>query len=213
MPLIVEFELRTPILRRASEAIREIRLEEIYGTATDAPKLLFWAIGDSAEAFESALGDDPSVRAFTPLESAADRRLYSATLSERAVARLTYPLAAEHDIAILEIVVTDETLVRARVPSRDALLAYREDCLEKDVEVRLRRLYREEESPGEEYGVTEPQRDALCAAFEAGYFEVPRETTLSALAAELDISDQALSARLRRGQANLLERTLADDAP
>lgn len=212
MPLIAEYELRTPILRAASNAIRKIRLEEIYGTATDAPKLLFWAFGDAIDSFESALEGDPSVRAFRPLESAADRHLYSVTLSERAASRLTYPLAAEHDISILEIVVTDETVVRARVPSRETLLAYREDCLEKDVDVRLRRIYRQEESPGEEYGVTEPQRDALCTALEAGYFEVPRETTLSTLAADLDISDQALSARLRRGQANLLEHTLADDS-
>lgn len=212
MPLIAEFELRTPILRTASAAIREIRLEEIYGTESGAPKLLFWAFGDAAASFESALEDDPSVRTYTAIESEADRHLYSVVLSERAAAQLTYPLAAEHDIVVLEIVVTDETVVSARIPDRETLVAYREDCLEKGVDVRFRRIYRPAESPGEEYGVTEPQRDALRAALEAGYFEVPRETTLSALAADLGISDQALSARLRRGQANLLEHTLADSS-
>lgn len=211
--LIVEFELRTPILREAAQAARKLRLEEVYGTESGEPKLLFWATVDDSDAFEAALDDDPSVRRDTPLETASDRRLYSVALTDDAAARLTYPAAAKHDVAILEIVVTDETVVRARVPSRDALQAYRDRCLERGVGFRLQRLYpeRDPDADGDRYGVTEPQREALRTAHSAGYFTVPRETTLSELAPEFDITDQALSARLRRGQANLLENTLADD--
>ncbi|AEH38910.1 helix-turn-helix domain-containing protein [Halopiger xanaduensis] len=221
MALIVEFELRTPVLREAARAARELRLGEVYGNESGEPKLLFWATVDDGDAFEAALDEDPSVRRYTALETASDRRLYSVALTDDAASRLASPVAAEHDVAILEIVVTDETVVRARVLSRDALQAYREQCLGRDVGFKLRRLYLEEEPDtdtdtdldldGDRYGVTEPQREALRTAHSAGYFTVPRETTLSELAAEFDISDQALSARLRRGQANLLENTLADD--
>lgn len=48
-------------------------------------------------------------------------------------------------------------------------------------------------------GPTTKQREALRRAFEAGYFEVPRRTTMADIAAELDISTAALSQRLRRG--------------
>lgn len=46
---------------------------------------------------------------------------------------------------------------------------------------------------------TAKQREALRRAFEAGYYEVPRRTTLAEIADELDISTAALSQRLRRG--------------
>lgn len=211
MSLIVEYELRTPILRHAADAIGELRLEELYGIESGTAKLLFWAIGDEIESFESALAADPSVAEYTALDDAPDRTLYSVVLTDAAADKLTYPIAAELDIAILEIELVDEAVVRARVPSRDALFAYRQRCLEKGVGVRLRRIYREQEPDVDPYGVTDSQREALLAALEDGYFEVPRDATLSAVAAELDISDQALSARLRRGQATLLRHTLADD--
>lgn len=211
MSLIVEFELQTPILRTAAEAIRKIRLEEVYSTDTGEAKLLFWAFGDEFGEFEAALADDESVEEFSVLETLSDRNLYGVLLSDVAASKLTYPIAAEHNVVIDEIVVTDETVVRARVPSRDALLSYRDSCLERGVGFQIERMYNEQNTETEQYGVTERQRAALLTALDRGYFDVPRTVALAEIAAELDISDQALSARLRRGQANLLSRTLADD--
>lgn len=210
MSLIVEFELETPILRTAASAIETLRIEELYRTETGEPKLLFWAMGEEFDAFERALGADDSVDRFAELESLAERHLYSVVLSEEATSKLTYPVAAEHDIGILDIVVTETTVVRARVPSREALRAYREGCLERDVGFLVRRIYQEHRTETAQYDLTAHQREALLTALERGYFEVPRTITLSEVAAELDISDQALSARLRRGQANLLWNTLSD---
>ncbi|WP_263654245.1 helix-turn-helix domain-containing protein [Halomicrobium urmianum] len=48
-------------------------------------------------------------------------------------------------------------------------------------------------------------------AYHAGYFEVPRATTLADVADDLDISRNAASARLRRGHRNLLASTLVHD--
>ncbi|MFC7009142.1 helix-turn-helix domain-containing protein [Halalkalicoccus salilacus] len=59
-----------------------------------------------------------------------------------------------------------------------------------------------------QYGLTERQRNTLVAAFEAGYFTVPRETSLSDLAERQDASHQALSERLRRATGNLVESAL-----
>ncbi|MFC6836796.1 helix-turn-helix domain-containing protein [Halomarina ordinaria] len=47
--------------------------------------------------------------------------------------------------------------------------------------------------------LTPHQREALIAALEHGYFEIPRRTSLDDIAADLGISHQALSERLRRG--------------
>ena len=41
-------------------------------------------------------------------------------------------------------------------------------------------------------------------AFEAGYYNIPRDVTSEELAAELDVSHQALSERFRRGHKQLV---------
>lgn len=53
--------------------------------------------------------------------------------------------------------------------------------------------------------LTETERDAVLSAYEAGYFEVPRQIRLDELAEDLDKSAGALSTLLRRG----LERLVA----
>lgn len=213
MVLIVEFEIATPILRRTVEAASRIDVEEIFQSATGETKLLFWVYGEDLESVGAALDDDGTVRAFTLLEEPADRRLYSATLSAYGEEHLTYPTAAEYDIAYLDITVTTDTRIRARIPTREALFAYRDACRKREIPFRIERIFHESDQSGNQYGITDRQQEALLAALEAGYFDVPRNTTLSEVAEKLDISDQALSARLRRGQANLLRNTLTDRAP
>ncbi len=63
---------------------------------------------------------------------------------------------------------------------------------------------------GPSFGLTAEQREALIVAHRAGYFEIPRERTLSEVAEDLDISANALSARLRRGFRTLVDRTLVE---
>lgn len=56
----------------------------------------------------------------------------------------------------------------------------------------------------EKFDLTDEQREALVAAFEAGYYDIPRDLTAADLADQLDISHQALSERFRRGYGNLV---------
>lgn len=58
------------------------------------------------------------------------------------------------------------------------------------------------------WNVTPAQAEALEAAYEMGYFEVPKETTAEAIAAEMELSKSAFLERLRRGQAALLGQAL-----
>ncbi|ELY51574.1 helix-turn-helix domain-containing protein [Natronococcus jeotgali] len=215
MSFIAEFELSTPILRETAVASSKLAVEQIYRSGDDTTKLVFWAYGDDPGAIEAALENDPTVAEYSLLEALSERRLYSAALTEWGTDLLIYPAAATNDISFRDVTVTGdgETRIRARVPSREALQAYRESCLERDLGFRLRRIFRESESETSPYGVSSRQREALLAALEAGYFDVPREATLAAVAEELEISDQALSARLRRGQAALLRNTLATADP
>ncbi len=63
-------------------------------------------------------------------------------------------------------------------------------------------------SPERQWDLTAPQEEAILAALEAGYFEVPKRVTAGEVAAELNISKSAFLERLRRGQAGLFRQVL-----
>jgi len=56
--------------------------------------------------------------------------------------------------------------------------------------------------------LTEKQREALEAAYAVGYYDVPKTGQLADIARELDLTQQAVSERLRRG----ISAMLAEDA-
>lgn len=58
--------------------------------------------------------------------------------------------------------------------------------------------------------LTKRQREALLAATEMGYFEIPRRTNATEVAEELDISKSAFLDRLKRAQASLFEGLFSD---
>lgn len=61
----------------------------------------------------------------------------------------------------------------------------------------------------EEPALTAIQRETLVRAFEAGYFEIPREITLEELSEEFDVSRQAVTHRLQRAVRSLVETACA----
>ncbi|WP_330630419.1 helix-turn-helix domain-containing protein [Halocatena halophila] len=79
--------------------------------------------------------------------------------------------------------------------------------------ISVQRLTPIEEAATAGDGLTDPQHEALRVAYERGYFAVPRETTLEAIAAELDIAPSSCSERLRRAQKHLLETTIGTSWP
>lgn len=72
------------------------------------------------------------------------------------------------------------------------------------IDVTLRKLqnYRIQKTPLD--SLTDRQREVLEAAFENGYYDVPRQASTAALAAELGIDDSTVSEHLQRAERNLL---------
>lgn len=216
MSLIAEFELSNPILadvRREFPGL-EYRIIDEYVSADGAPKLTAWAEGDDAslERFHELIQDDSTVTDVNLLADLDKRRLYRLELAPEGAEGMTYPKAVEEGITFLDIRASaDAVRYRAQVPDRESLLALRQYCADRDLGFSLRGLYHGESEGRAVTSLTDRQREVLRAAYEAGYFAVPRRTTLESLAAELGISDQALSAILRRGQGNLLAETIAGD--
>lgn len=214
MSYIAEFAISTPFMTQTLSAVPEMVLEteDLRSLPSGAWIYVFWAGGDDLEAFEAEMGRDSTVEGYTALTELDDRALYRVTLAEAGGDNVTTPLAAKHDIFFLSVKASRRwTRFRARVPTRQALFEHRDDCLERGLDFRLHQLFREERLGGNGrggYGLTPIQRTTLRRALTAGYFEVPRETTLRELADEFDVSEQAVSGRLRRGLRTLLDHTV-----
>jgi hypothetical protein len=155
-------------------------------------------------------------------DTRADGRVTDLATVDRPVSDSTYriewsepppcPAVYREDLLIERMGGTpDGWVFRLRAPDGEAIRELREDCRDRSTGFTVRYL---DQSPGDvdEYGLTRKQREVLLVAAEAGYFSLPRESTLDDLAAELDISDQAVLERLRRAQWNVLRHTVLADA-
>lgn len=104
---------------------------------------------------------------------------------------------------------TDIWQFKLRAPDRDALAALYDACSEQGMNLEIQQIVSSRKrSEGDQWNLTEKQREALMAAYDAGYFAVPRTTSLADLADDFDISHQAFSRRLTRGLNSLLTHTL-----
>lgn len=96
-----------------------------------------------------------------------------------------------------------------RFPSHDAVSGFQAYCVEQDIPIDVERMYNPTKPDvGPWYGLTPPQREMLERAVEAGYYAIPRQTSTKELAAEFDISDQAVTERLRRAVSTLASNAL-----
>ncbi|MBS3761058.1 MAG: helix-turn-helix domain-containing protein [Haloarculaceae archaeon] len=96
------------------------------------------------------------------------------------------------------------------MPERTDLAHVWDYAQENDVDIELLRVNEYASIGNTDAGLTDSQREALLVAFETGYFEDPRNATLSDVADELDISQPAASGLLRRAINRLIISTLLD---
>jgi hypothetical protein len=212
MSVVLEYAFRSPGLVLAPTlAATDVRLEVEGVTSPEPihPQVFTWVEGD-VDAFESAMAADPTVTDPCLLSDHGDRRLYRVTATD-AVETVLYPLWVELGGEGLEAIHEDGWWhSRVRFPDRESVATYRDRLDDHGVEFRLEGLY-EDRDAEPAVQVSPEQREALALAYRRGYFSVPREATTAELADELGVSTQAVSERLRRGYARLVESQLAFD--
>lgn len=216
MTLIAEFSQVAQALGATLDQFPRMsfELEDNHFKTDGTLKILLWAESQSTaefEAFEHELMGDETVQTAERVMTLGSRRYYSILLTEATTQSLTFGLAADNDIAYLNLQATaDRVHYTARVPDRAALKRYRQGCEELGVDFRLKELYSEGDELGTRFGLTERQGSALLEAYQSGYYDTPRRTTLDGLATELEISRQAVSTLLRRGHRQLIGATLTE---
>ena len=119
---------------------------------------------------------------------------------------------ANGDEAILQAVGRDgEWFCKLRFESRRSISDFQTYCSDRDVSFTLLRLNDTQVPKLAQFDMTTAQRDAIVVALQMGYFSVPRECELSDVAEALDLSPNAVSERIRRGEANLFRSALTID--
>lgn len=216
MSLIAELRLTDArlVLGPSLQAAPGMTLEREWATAADRasdPLLFVWASGGDFESFEAAMPEDPTVNGFERVDGGDHRRLYRVIVDRDAGTTNPGPIDRQTGASRLSIRTTAEgAVLKIRLPDREALTEYISHLRERGFSVELLRAHHADDEQGRAYDLSEKQAEALQAAFQAGYFEVPRETDLQRLADQFDISEQALSERLRRGVSSVLAATVGE---
>ncbi|WP_424015944.1 helix-turn-helix domain-containing protein [Halorubrum xinjiangense] len=168
---------------------------------------------DARETFERSVSEHPSVNEITLVNTHDDEALYALDWdpSEASLLRKILDLGA----VLLGATGTADTWgLELRFPSHEALSTFQEYYLDEDIDVSIERIYNPTKpDAGPWYGLTPPQRETLADAVEAGYYSLPRQISTQELADSFDISDQAVTERLRRGISTLVANTLLVDEP
>lgn len=197
-----KFPLGT-VFSQLSEAT--IQLERVIPDANGVVPY-FWVRGVETDAIVEQFTDHPGVR---------DIRLVDQVDSEylmRCEWRPDYggvldALISPEIILLSAVGTAEKWTFELRGESREAVAEFQEYCHDHGVPVTLKKL-RGLQPLDAKLDLTETQREALILAYERGYFNLPRETTLEEIAGELEISQQAVGSRLRRGNRRLIEQVL-----
>ncbi|RXK50081.1 helix-turn-helix domain-containing protein [Halorientalis pallida] len=217
MSVIVEMEVVASDfeLGRILDIVPGVRVEvETMVPAGERAVPLFWVYDGDRSSFESGVRDHPAVDAFTEIDEFEDRTLYA----------IDWDVEFDHFFgAIVEneghvLAATghsDAWQFELRFPDHDCLSAFQTSLEDARISFEVIRVYNPTRpDAGPWFGLTPTQREALVLAVECGYYDIPRTCTTVELAEKLDISDQAVTERLRRAIVNLVDHSLlvtADD--
>jgi predicted DNA binding protein len=209
-PLFVELILSHP----------ELLLQEFMGTHSGADLDLEYALSravgsqyafltiEDDDHFEvgHALESDPTVGGVRYVGTVERGHIFRVAVDESV--SLIPPNSGELAIHLLDAT-NDEGSWRLRllVPSRDVLEALRRHYHDHDVTFLVKRLHHADRT-GRTRGLSSEQWALLTHAYRTGYFDVPRRTTQEELADHFDISRSAISQRLRRAVAQLIQSAI-----
>jgi len=191
--------------------------EDLPGVTVELERLIphetliipyFWVRGVETADIEAAFEPHAGVTDIRLVDSIEDEYLMRAIWKPEYFGVLS-ALAKANVVVLTGIGTKDEWRFEVRGENQEAIAEFRDYCHENDINIEITTLHAMLPIQGEGYELTEAQREALVLAYERGYFDTPREVSLEEIADELDITQQSLSSRLRRGHRRLVKATLS----
>ena len=168
---------------------------------------LLWARTANHERLETALEADSTTTHVARLTERSDEWLYQ--IRWETMVDIVAGLLTGQRGTILDATAEDgEWQMRVLYPTQSVLQEAMSNCERHDVSFDVESIRSVGGESTGQYGLTDPQYESMRAAFDEGYFSVPRETELSTLGGQMGVSHQALSERIRRGTKELVEQSL-----
>lgn len=195
-------------------------LEAVSGTAIElenmvpmgeAPVPFFWVHNSDREEIEANLSNQETIQNITEIDNLDGRTLYALewTIDRDELFRGIQEQNAQVLGATGTIVDWEFEL---RFPSHEALSNFQRYCSQEQIAISVRRIYNPTKpGTGPWFGLTPRQRETLLLATEMGFYDIPRGCSTIELAERLEISDQAVTERLRRAIVTLVSNTLHEE--
>lgn len=205
----ITVEASDAALEHTFEELKEVQFEldnPITGQSGQQWPCL-WITGHSKAEIESALRDDPTVDRFETVTSKDDAFLYDLDLSEDG-ARLRDIIQEANGTILAATGAKGQWELKLCFDNTDDLSQLYDRLTEEGITPEIREIRNLEEDAE----ITDAQRDVFEAAFQDGYFQIPREITLEGLATGRGISEQTVSTLLHQGYKNLTQTEVGEES-
>lgn len=210
LPTRAKLRFTTPILSEAVDHENKVEIRPVGHCIFKSGKIgvRFWASSPNTEEFEHRLDIDETVATYDILTQEPPCDFYQVQLSDIGRENSLVPLLGEFGGTFIDGKRADgQWIVKLCFPDRPSFQSFFETFDSyTSVSVQLDKVVSENSLDRQNFGLTPSQQNAFRVAYEQGYFDIPRKATLDSLADELNVSDQAVSERLRRAQKRVCDR-------
>lgn len=193
-------------------ADNEVTFRHEYGMGDGSAMAVFVsALGELTNGFDAQLDQDPTIEHPKQIVAFEDRTVYRLDANTE---RIPLPrVFVDVDGYVVDAQSNNSGwVVRAHLPSRDAITTVREYFRSREIDFQVIRLFNADAIDRMELaGLTEKQRDLLLSALYNGYYDIPRRASQEDLANQFEVSTSAISKQLRRAVSQLVVSSLAPE--
>lgn len=168
----------------------------------------FWVRGAKGNEIKEAFIGQEGLKTIQIIDSVDDQHLLRAEWTQEH-SGILHALTETQVVLVNGIGTNEQWTFELRGDERSDIGSFHELCQELDIQPTMKEIHALTPVKSDtEEALTETQQVALELAFDRGYYKTPREVTLEELSHELDITQQAVASRLRRGINQILGETL-----
>ena len=185
----------------------EIEAERVAAHGTEWTMPCLWATNTTCDRLYDVFEGDSSITSIVEATEFENKIFCQVNWSDAVNERIDSYI--DHEASILYAAASEEGWhIRFRFGTRDQFDDFRETMADRDHAFSLLELSQPDEPRSLGGTLTPAQRNALRAANECGYYDVPRDISTRELASKLDMSHQNLSELLRRATGKLIDETI-----